>query len=242
MSQNAAKDGSVSGVKSDIGPFAIIPEWVLRLGLSNGALRVYVELALMADRDTGEAFPRRRVLADRCEASVRTVATWLSEAKAAGVIDITDQNRDDGSRRASLYHVRFSSPGPAADVTHPREESRTAITKVISEPESKNQKLPMRNADALSRFDEFWAVFPLRRGKAPAEKAWSKAVRSTDPETIISGAARYRDELASLPDPPKTKWPQGWLTDRRWEDEPLPASNGHHEETIEERHERLGIA
>lgn len=75
----------------------------------------------------------------------------------------------------------------------------------------------------LAAFDGFWAVYPLRKGKDPAREAFVKALRSGVPiETIMLGAQAYAGERAGK-DPAKTKYAQGWLNDRRWEDEALPA-------------------
>jgi len=71
-------------------------------------------------------------------------------------------------------------------------------------------------------FGEFWAVFPIHRDKAAAKIAWDKATQVTPAEVIIAGAIAYRDDPNR--DPGKTKYAQGWLNGRRWEDDPIPAS------------------
>lgn len=67
-------------------------------------------------------------------------------------------------------------------------------------------------------FDEFWKHYPLKKGKEPARKAFVKARKSTVPlEKLISGADQYALEVRGL-EPSKIKYPQGWLTDKRWQD------------------------
>jgi hypothetical protein len=72
------------------------------------------------------------------------------------------------------------------------------------------------------RFNLFWNAFADKRNRAAAEKAWSKLKPSAElAEQIIAGAARYaayRDSVL-VPTGGTPKMAQGWLTDRRWEDE-----------------------
>ena len=67
---------------------------------------------------------------------------------------------------------------------------------------------------------KFWSVYPRRVGKAAAQKAWAKALRSATAADIIAGAERYRD------DPNRsaqyTKHPTTWLNQGCWDDEPEP--------------------
>ena len=67
-------------------------------------------------------------------------------------------------------------------------------------------------------FGHFWAVFPKKKGKPTAFAAWQKALtRGADPNVIIKAAERYRDDPSRNPD--KTKYPQGWLNEERYNDE-----------------------
>lgn len=69
------------------------------------------------------------------------------------------------------------------------------------------------------QFARFWAAFPEKSGKAAAFKSWQAALkRGADPERIIQAAASYRENPKRNPD--KTKYPQGWLSDERYLDEP----------------------
>jgi len=92
------------------------------------------------------------------------------------------------------------------------------------EPQELSQDKKRYNQGYHAQFLEFWAVYPLHRGKRPAQKAWLKAYAKlgSNPEAIsilISGAIRYRDDPNR--DPSKTKYAEGWLNDERWEDEPI---------------------
>jgi len=73
----------------------------------------------------------------------------------------------------------------------------------------------------LKAFDEFWEVFAYKKGRAEAADAWLDILELT-PELarrIVDAAgreARARPSLVSRGQAPK--WPQGWLSARRWED------------------------
>jgi hypothetical protein len=70
-------------------------------------------------------------------------------------------------------------------------------------------------------FEEFWNTYPLHVGKFPAFKAWKHAINSGATEQqLLEGAASYSSNINRNPD--KTKHAQGWLTDRRWEDDDKP--------------------
>lgn len=72
-------------------------------------------------------------------------------------------------------------------------------------------------------FDGFWAVYPLRKGKAPAKEAFLRILRTevATIDKIMAGTRAYAGERAGK-DPTKTKFAQGWLNDQRWEDEAPP--------------------
>ena len=74
-------------------------------------------------------------------------------------------------------------------------------------------------------FLRFWDVFADKRGKEPAWNVWKKLSPNEQlSQEIISGAERYaaiRDHLVKKGQTPKMA--QGWLKDRRWEDEFIEA-------------------
>lgn len=74
----------------------------------------------------------------------------------------------------------------------------------------------------LEAFDSFWRAFNYKHGKSAAADSWLKIRPLTDAlvKEIISAAeieAARRPTLEKSGGTPK--WAQGWLTERRWEDE-----------------------
>jgi hypothetical protein len=74
-------------------------------------------------------------------------------------------------------------------------------------------------------FGHFWSVFPKKKGKPAAYAAWQKAItRGADANVIIKAAECYRDDPSRKSD--MTKYPQGWLSDERYNDDPSDDPDG----------------
>lgn len=71
-------------------------------------------------------------------------------------------------------------------------------------------------------FAEFYAVYPLKRGRGAARKAWPAALRKVGgkAEVLIEAAKQYA-ALCAGTEARYIKQPSGWLNDERWAD-PLP--------------------
>jgi hypothetical protein len=75
----------------------------------------------------------------------------------------------------------------------------------------------------LDAFGAFWIVYPKKRAREEAKKAWCTAIeRGADPQHIVTAATAYARERASE-DPKFTKHPATWLTKGCYDDEPDPA-------------------
>lgn len=88
-------------VSSQMGPFSIVPEWVLDRGLSPTALKLYIVMARFADWNTGMAFPSRETLADRMGCSLKTVDRAVIEVVAADCVKKISRGR----YASALYKV-----------------------------------------------------------------------------------------------------------------------------------------
>jgi DNA-binding transcriptional ArsR family regulator len=69
-------------------------------------------------------------------------------------------------------------------------------------------------------FSEFWAVYPRKTSKIAAERAWAKAVRTTNPAVIIAAVpaaiAQWKRENRPAD---KIPYPATWLNNGSWQDE-----------------------
>ena len=78
-------------------------------------------------------------------------------------------------------------------------------------------------------FERFWAAFADKRGRAPAWKAWCRIPRMdlVLAEAIVQAAMVYAAARPALVERGGTpKMAEGWLTDRRWEDEAPAVAGG----------------
>ncbi len=84
-------------------------------------------------------------------------------------------------------------------------------------------------------FEEFWARYPRREGKAAALKAWRTARRNATDAELLEGADRYREDPNR--EPAYTKHPSTWLRAGSWVDEPLPprTTNNGRESSLDRR-------
>ena len=87
------------------------------------------------------------------------------------------------------------------------------------------QKEERKETRSRASFDSFWAAYPHRVGKADAVKAFDRALRRTDIDTLMAGLHRY---VAKTDDRPWCN-PATWLNQDRWTDEPatvMPQARG----------------
>lgn len=104
------------------------------------------------------------------------------------------------------------------------ETDTNAIPKNTPEPEPEPEPFTSKEVNNMSigdeiSFEEFWAWYPRKVGKAAARKAWNK--RKTDAETIIAGALRMGTDR-NLPEIQFVPHPSTWLNEERWNDDPYP--------------------
>lgn len=173
-------------------------------------------------------WPRIEHLAHRARCSYSTAKRRLAALEEEGRIVRERQRRSDGNMGVYVYQLVRNRPGlkmspgecdqgsPRWSLTraHPDEPAEVTISEVTIF--TNDLPAPQRVLTPVHRFDEFWEVFPLKKGKGAAQRAWVKAVKKTDPSVIIEGARRYAEDPKR--DPAYTKYPQGWLNDERWGD------------------------
>lgn len=102
--------------KSDLGRYAIVPEWLLQAGVSGNAIKVFVVLALHANRDTDGSWPSRRKVAADCSVSVDSVDRGVKELVEMGAIAVApDFGPDEKDRTSNTYVVFYAPPGSRTD-------------------------------------------------------------------------------------------------------------------------------
>jgi hypothetical protein len=132
----------------------------------------------------------------------------------------------------------FHSCGAIAGANQPQSlaqsGARAQIAHVLELPGLAPKKVYNQGYD--QDFLGFWDVYPLKRDKKKAAKAWRNAWRRLGAISganevaakaqIIAGAIAYRDDPNRLDE--FTKYAEGWLNGDCWDDDPLPVRNNGH--------------
>lgn len=114
---------------------------------------------------------------------------------------------------------------PARQAAYRMDEPALPIA--VEKPKPKKSAKPKRNRFAYGtpEFDEFWEAYPRKDDRKPAWKAWEKALNEgANPEDIIAGAKRYRDDPNR--NPGFTKQAKTWLNNDCWLNGLLPTGAG----------------
>jgi len=199
--------------RSDTGPFAIVPEWLLDSSVSDGAIRQYAILARHADKDDGACWPSRAVLAARQHCSEASVKRRTKELVDAGALLSEARHAGDGSQQSNLYVVLRAAPvtqgrckvDPPPRVTpDPQNESHLEL-------EPLHTPSPSEDADG---FAAFWHVYPRTKEKGRALKAWLARVHAgADPADLVRAAENYATACRANRTPlDKRKYPATFLS------------------------------
>lgn len=80
--------------------------------------------------------------------------------------------------------------------------------------------------DMTATFDEFYKIYPLKKSKLDAMKAWNQVTKDHSPDDIVAGLKRNLPAI--LRRAPYIKFPATWLRAGGWMDEdgPPPPGNG----------------
>lgn len=240
-------------VESDY-KFAVLPEWVLYSDVSAQAVRLYAVLARKADNESGESYYSRRKLAAFLGAKdARVVDKAVAELESIGAVSvIRGRISDDGDPTSNLYRIHTI---PAGGVVHenvlPSAKQSTrggafsCTTGGTSKRTLSDTQLDLRanRSEKKDRFSEFWDAFADKRSAKKAKEAWDKIPPNADFDQIIEAARAYRQWINNHPNAPVTKMAQGWLNDRRWEDElpPYPVQGSKRVIEAQAMHERYAL-
>ena len=213
--------------------------WVMNEAPVEDARQLLILYAL-ADRahDDGTcAWPSQEWIAERARCTSRTVRNHLQKLEEDGLISRGDQQhvahiRKD--RRPIVWDLNLDKVRPEimtgrkSSVERPETCDTTAgnlasngrkqLFPTNHPKPSMNHPEPLSSSSDEQRFfDEFWKYYPRKGAKRKAEEKWGIAIVDTDPQLIIEGAKKYRDQTNGV-DRTYVKLPSTWLNQRCWED------------------------
>lgn len=169
-------------MRTDIGRYAILPEWLLDAGVSSHAIRLFGLLAAKyADRE-GSCHPGRQALAAQMGVSVDTIDRAGKELVKAGALVISERWDAAGDRATNSYMLCFLPPGgrtDAATVAAPMRHKPDPLEPEILIPSESpkrakslsNPRRPFTAEDKAAFLEEF-------RGLPDVEGSIRKAMNS----------------------------------------------------------------
>lgn len=213
--------------------YVVIPTSLIDLGPH--AVAVYAVLRDFADMRSHECWPSHKSIAARAKLSERKVQSVLHELRRHGWLTWTQRKSGSGTLTSNVYHLYGSQARhDMHQVAHDMHQGASAPDAPPSAPDAEEllpiELLPIQEpmpTAVAACFDDFWAIWPYKKGKGQALKTWNKAIKTTDPAVIVAGARQFADDPNKPAD--KTKWPypSRWLSEGRWDDEPYaPELNG----------------
>lgn len=150
----------------------------------------------------------------RSASEVKRASDKAKDAAAARWMPPTDAQRNASSIASSIESGMPDAMRSASESSMPRERER-----------EKERTTTSPASQAVSEFASWYAHYPRKTGKAAAEKAFIKALKTTELETLMAGVIRYARD-PNLPEKQYIPHPSKWLNDGRWDDDPLPPKTG----------------
>jgi hypothetical protein len=108
-------------VSSQVGPWAMVPVWILGLGLTGGEIGIYVSLRSYCDRN-GDCYPTAKAVAVRAGCSVGSVRNAIQRFRRLGILTTTEVYRA-GTRELSHLRYHLIDLDPRHWSVEPREVS-----------------------------------------------------------------------------------------------------------------------
>lgn len=193
---------------------------VWEMDLPTSEKMVLLVIADHADDQGENAWPSIATIARKASLSERQAQRLVKSLTKVGLLAVEEQMggrrdmRDD--RRPNRYTVILDGVTPMS----PGGVVRGDIGDVHGvTPMSPKPSLEPSNSylSVPDRFDDFWNVYPSRKARGAAVRAWKAALKKADADTIIAAADSYgRDPKR---DPAFTAHASTWLNGERWLDE-----------------------
>lgn len=136
--------------------------------------------------------------------------------------DIEISSRADNVKFASRAGKISAEKRQQNQQQTPTDAQRTCNNKDIDKDieEDKKESKKETRASALDGFEEFWDVYAFKKARPKCEAIWKRKRLNLIAEKVIAGARTYAATRST--DPGFWKYPEGWLTAERWNDE-VPA-------------------
>ncbi len=177
-----------------------------------------IVLLMLSDRHNPDmgCFPSSKKLAEDCNMSTSSVFAHLAALEGKGLIKRKGRARENGQQTSNEYDLNMgikNLDGGYQKSGHPPIQNPDTNNHVIINHVNK----PILRSNSIG-FDNFWAIYPRKVGRANAEKAFSKASHAIGVDKILDAVKPYADSV-SHKEKKFIPHPATWLNQGRWDDE-----------------------
>ncbi|MFT0867910.1 helix-turn-helix domain-containing protein [Pseudomonas sp. CAM1A] len=155
---------------------------------------VLIKLADNAS-DQGECWPSYQHIADQCEIDRSTVRKHIKQLEAQGLLRVENRAGPKGNS-TNLYTLTLSGVGRNSTPVGPEStgvgpQPRGGVgpesTRTSHSFEPVKEPMPVCISDAAG-FEQFWKLYPKKRSRKGALKAWNKLHPSADLQAVLLAA------------------------------------------------------
>lgn len=225
-------------VRSDTGPWGIVPRALFHSDVSTTAVAVYALLSSYADRNSDDGWSAaRKDLSTEAGISVDTFDRCVKALKDAGWLTVEPNVDDRGDQTWNRYIVHTVPRGGRVDAArsgHGRVDPAAPVRPQYTDPETdpvtdKNPPTPQRGEvegveEVDGWFELFWTCYPNKKAKPQARVAYRRALKKASARQIREGLEAWLLYWAARNEPQFIPYPQKWLNQERWNDDPGPVN------------------
>jgi biotin operon repressor len=145
------------------------------------------------------------------------IRTLINELLEAGYLSRSEDR--ERNEKGYLGGYTYTTQDPSAEPTldNPTQDNPLHKNNIIKKNNLKNNERIYSD----SEFDSFWSYYPKKVDKGAALRAFNRAVKKQDPDSVIAGAKAYAED-PNLPEKQFIKNPATWLNAEAWNNGPLP--------------------
>lgn len=187
--------------------------------------------------DQGECWPSYQHIADQCEIGRSTVKLHIRELEKAGLLR-REYRRKGDLNQSNVFHLTLdggADPAPGGGATDNPPGARDnpgggagAAPRIShpSEPVKEPKTLCASEVGLAEAFDVFWKLYPNKKSKKDARKAWEKLKPNAElRETLMIALGNHRlSRDWTKDDGQYVPMASTWLNGERWTDVLKPAT------------------
>jgi len=193
--------------------FTMIPNIAVRdPEISSNAFRL---LAYLLSHENGYEL-RYNQIERQTDLGRYAIKAAIQSLEKKGYLKVERIRNTDGSYGSYNWILLDPEAGESASGDSIVDSTHTGLTRPLKNINTKEDKDNKKiNIEDILRFDEFWELYPRKRDKGKAKKAYKTACKKTDEQTIIDSVKQYALEVEGK-EATYIKYPASWLNAEAW--------------------------